>query len=75
MFSKDFGTKTGGTVSNKYQIQLKKVFAAAEIQKQPSQISQESTESFLVKLQVLKTATLLKGDSSTDVLKLILQNF
>ena len=75
MFSKDFGTKPDATVSNKYQIQLKKVFAVAEIQKQPSQVSQESTESFLVKLQVLRTAILLKRDSSTDVFLLILQNF
>ena len=32
------GAKTGATVSNKYQIQLKKVFAAARIQKQPPQL-------------------------------------
>ena len=31
MFSKEFGTKTGANVNDKYQIQLKKVFAAAKI--------------------------------------------
>ena len=33
--SKESGKKPGATVSNKYQIQLKKVFPAAKIQKQP----------------------------------------
>ena len=33
MFSNKFRGKNGATVSNKYQIQLKKVFAAAKIQK------------------------------------------
>ena len=32
----EFGAKTGVTVSNKYQILLKTVFAAAKIQKQPT---------------------------------------
>ena len=32
----EFGAETGVTVSNKYQIELKKVFAAAKIQKQPT---------------------------------------
>ena len=35
MFSKEFGAKAGATVSNKYQIQLEKVFAAVKNQKQP----------------------------------------
>ena len=35
LFPKEFGAKFGVTVSNKYQSQLKKVFAAAKIQKQP----------------------------------------
>ena len=34
VFLQEFGAKTGVTVSNKYQIQLKKLFAAAKIQKQ-----------------------------------------
>ena len=39
MFWREFGAKAGATVSNKYQIQLiKKVFAAAKIQKQPPQV-------------------------------------
>ena len=35
VFPKEIGAKTSVTVSNKYQIQLKKVFAATKIQKQP----------------------------------------
>ena len=34
VFPKEFGGKTGLTISNKYQSQPKKVFAAAKIQKQ-----------------------------------------
>ena len=36
--SKTSGTKSGVTVSNGYQIQLKKVFAAEKIQKQSPQV-------------------------------------
>ena len=35
VFPKEFGAKTGVTVSNKYKILLKKGFAAAKIQIQP----------------------------------------
>ena len=38
VFLEEFRAKAGVTVSNKYQIQLKKTFAAAKIQKQLTQL-------------------------------------
>ena len=49
VFSKESRTKTDATFSNKSQIQLKKVFAAVKIQKQPPQVFCKRTPATLLK--------------------------
>ena len=51
---KEFGAKTAVTLSNKYQGQLKKVFAVPKIQKQPPQVFWTTTASKAVFLGILQ---------------------
>ena len=52
VFSKESGTKTGATVSDKYQIQLKNVFSVAKIITSVREIIPESFYPFLLVFQV-----------------------